>query len=170
MSFIREEVRRSRTVHPVEKKAQGALTSVYSKLKVGGGYDGGSKEDGARFFSVVFSNRTGSNEHKLKHRICCLYISKILLKFNGDWTSAQVVQRGGGNSILADTQNPTGHSPEQPAAAGTAWGRGHTLIYRDSFPPQPVCDSVAAELSGWQVLWEAIYQGEKKEILYHRKY
>lgn len=84
MSFIREEVRRSRTVHPVEKKAQGALTSVYSKLKVGGGYDGGSKEDGARFFSVVFSNRTGSNEHKLKHRICCLYISKILLKFNGD--------------------------------------------------------------------------------------
>lgn len=83
MSFIREEVRRSRTVHPVEKKAQGALISVYSKLKMGG-CDGGSKKDGARFFSVVFSNRTGSIEHKLKHRICCLHISKILLKFNGD--------------------------------------------------------------------------------------
>lgn len=77
MSVI-EEVRRARNVHPVEKKAQGALMTVYSKLMRG------SKEDSARFFSVVFSNRTGGNEHKLKQGIYFLYIRKILLKFNRD--------------------------------------------------------------------------------------
>ena len=50
------------TAQPGEEKAQGHLTHVYKYLM------GGSKEDGARLFSVVLGDRTRGNGHNLKHR------------------------------------------------------------------------------------------------------
>lgn len=37
---------------------------------------------------------------------------------------AHVVQRGCGDSVLRDTQNPTGHSPERPAVGDPVWAGG----------------------------------------------
>ncbi|KAK4828640.1 hypothetical protein QYF61_000288 [Mycteria americana] len=66
----KRKAERAGTVQPREEKAKGDLTKVYKYLK------GGNIEDGARFFSVVPSDRTRGNGHKLKHRRFPLNIRK----------------------------------------------------------------------------------------------
>jgi len=63
-------VERARTVKPGEMKAQGDLFNVYKYLQ------GGCKEDSARLFAVVPSDRTRGNGYKLKHKRFPLNIRK----------------------------------------------------------------------------------------------
>lgn len=64
------KVERVAAVHLGEEKAQGNLVSRYKYLK------GGCKEDRARFFSVVASERTRGNGHKLRHGMIHLNLRK----------------------------------------------------------------------------------------------
>ncbi|KAK4825975.1 hypothetical protein QYF61_003544, partial [Mycteria americana] len=76
---------------------------------------GGCKEDEARLFSVVPSDRTRANGHNLKYRRFPLNIRETLCYYEGDQALAQVAQRGCGVSTLGDIQKPSGRGPGQPA-------------------------------------------------------
>ncbi|KAK4824233.1 hypothetical protein QYF61_012207 [Mycteria americana] len=78
------------------REGSGDLINVYKYLK------GGRKEDRARLFTVVPSDRTGGSGCKLKHRMFCLNISE------GDQALEQVAQGDCGDSILRDIQKPSG--------------------------------------------------------------
>jgi len=68
---------------------------------------------------------------------------EILFHCEGDQALAQVVQGGGGVSVLGDTEKPSRHGPGQTALAGPGGARGldHTTS-RGAFQPQSFCHSV----------------------------
>lgn len=57
--------------------------------------------------------------------------------------SPQLPKRDCGVCMLADLQEPPGHSPGQAALGDPAWAEGwDQLMPREAFPPQPCCDSL----------------------------
>ena len=74
-----------------ERRWRGDLINAYEFLK------GGCQEDGARLFSVVPSDRTRGNRHKLKHRTFHLNMSKNSLEC--DRALKQAAQSGCGVSF-----------------------------------------------------------------------
>lgn len=97
-----EEAGGAGAFQPAEQKAQDNLVSVYKH------WMGGCKEDGAKLFSVVHSNKIKSNGHKLEYKKFHLNVREhfLTMRVAKHWnrlaTEAEV-------SIISHSQNRTWH-------------------------------------------------------------
>lgn len=107
------EAERAASFHPGEEEALGDLINVSNYL------NGGCKEDRARLFLVVPSDRTRSNEHNLKRQEVLPDLQEALCHCAGDHSKEQtrIAQSGCGVSLLGDLLKPPGHGSGQPAQA-----------------------------------------------------
>jgi len=102
-----------------KRRLRGDLINAYKYLQ------GGCQEDGARLCSVVPSNRTRGNGHKLKQR-------KLQLNTGKDFLTVRVMEpwnRMPGRVVVSfsgDIQDPPGQGPVQPALDDPASAGGWT--------------------------------------------
>ncbi len=100
------------------------------------------KEDGARLFSVVSSDRSRVNGHKLKHRRLHLNIRKHFFPVRVTEHRHRLLREVVESSSL-EIQKVFGHGPGHLALCGPARaGRLDQMTSRGLFQPQPFCDSV----------------------------
>jgi len=96
-----------------KRRLRGYVIYVYQYFK------GECKEDRTRPFSVVPSDRTRGNEHKLTHGRFIFNIRKHIFAVRVTDTDTGS-QRSCGVSILGDIQKPSGQGPAQPALGDSA--------------------------------------------------
>jgi len=84
---------------------------------------GKCQEDETKLFSVVPSDRTRGNRHKLKHRKFHLNMRKNFT-LSVTRTLEQAAQRSCGVSLSGDIQDPPGQGPVQPAVGDPALAGG----------------------------------------------
>jgi len=97
-----------------KRRLRGDLTNAYKYLQ------GGCQEDGARLFSVVPSDRTRGNEHKLKHRKFHVKMRKNLLTLTVMEHWNRLPRGVVGVFFSGDIQNLPGRVPVQPALSDLA--------------------------------------------------
>lgn len=80
---------------------------------------GGSEEEAARLFSIVPTEKARSNEYKLKPLKFHLNTQNLFFSLCGRLNTGESVAQKR-CEVSGDTENPNGHSPEQPAFTGHA--------------------------------------------------
>ena len=108
------------------------LINVYEHMKQA------HKEDWARLFSVVSTDRTRKNRHKPKEKRFCLNIWKHFY-CEGSWALEKVAQISCGISHFGDIQESSGHGPGQLLQPGPASDR---MAGQDDLQQQSVCNSM----------------------------
>lgn len=95
-------------------------------------------KEGAKYFSVVPTDRTRGNRHKFQYVTFCLNTTK---HFSTGQMLGQVAQRGSGVFITGGARKPARHSPKQLDAANPALSkRLDQMICKHSCQPWPFGD------------------------------